>query len=283
MATPSFHVSMTLVVLSLLISLNKEVGAATYQIAYSCSNTRTFTPNSTYQSNLYQLLSSLSTNATREDGFYNTTVVQNASHPVYGLFLCRGDLTTQDCQGCVAAAIQDVINLCPIQKEVVLWYEECMIRYSDQSFFSTMNTEPQFFSPSKQNISDPARFNQLLMATMNDLVRQVANVGNSTKKFATKEANFTGSQILYTLEQCTPDISSSDCSACIQKAIAELAKCCSGLQGATILFPSCRIRYEIYPFYWILNAATPPPMPAIFHPPPLPVPPGLSNRVRFNI
>ncbi|XP_062162377.1 cysteine-rich receptor-like protein kinase 10 isoform X4 [Alnus glutinosa] len=267
MATPSFHVSMTLVILTLL-SLNKEVSTTTYQIAYSCSNTLTFTPNSTYQSNLYQLLSFLSTNATREDGFYNTTVGQNASNLVYGLFLCRGDLTTQNCQECVATATQDVINQCPIEKEAVIWYEECMIRYSDQSFFSTLNTMLKIYVPSRKNISDPDQFYKLLMLTMNESVSQVANASTGAKKFATKEANFMGSQILYTLEQCTPDISNSDCIICIRDAISVLPICCSGLQGARVLLPSCRIRYEIYPFYRMLNARTSPPMPAIIPPPP---------------
>ena len=44
------------------------------------------------------------------------------------------------------------------------------------------------------------------MATMKGLVSQVAKIEIGAKKFATKEANFMGSQILYTLEQCTPDI-----------------------------------------------------------------------------
>jgi hypothetical protein len=271
MGMASVNVSTTLVVFTLLC-MSREAAGIEY-LHHVCSNsttTLTFTPNSTYQSNLYQLLSSLSSNAGHEDGFYNTTVGQNASDTVYGLFLCRGDLSTQECQDCVNIATDDVINqYCPIEKTAVIWYEECMIRYSDQSFFSTMNTMLKFFISSHKNISDPDRFNQLLMRTMNDSVSQVANVSTGAKKFATKEANFMGSEILYTLEQCTPDISSSDCSICIRDAISSLLPdCCGGLQGGRVLIPSCRIRYEIYPFYRMLNATTPPPMPAILPPPP---------------
>jgi hypothetical protein len=271
MGMASFNVSMTLVVFTLLC-MSREAAGIEY-IYHSCSNSTnlTFTPNSTYQSNLYQLLSSLSSIAGHEDGFYNTTVGQNASNTVYGLFLCRGDLSTQECQDCVDIATQEVINpYCPIEKTAVIWYEECMIRYSDQSFFSTMNTLPGVYIPSWENVSDPNRFNEVLMATINDhLVSQGTNVKTVAKKFATKEANFSGSQTLYTLEQCTPDISSSDCSRCIQEAIALLSRCCSGNPGARILFPSCRIRYEIYSFYRTLNAMTvPTPMPSILPPPP---------------
>jgi len=71
-----------------------------------------------------------------------------------------------------------------------------MVRYSNHYFFSTMNMQPSCFQLSINNISDLDHFNQLVMATMNGLVSQVTNVGIGAKKFATKEANFNGSQIL---------------------------------------------------------------------------------------
>ncbi|KAB1221873.1 Cysteine-rich receptor-like protein kinase 10 [Morella rubra] len=124
MGFSSLDVAVTLVAL-ILLSLNRESGAATY-LNYYCSNsTPAFSPNSIYQSNLYELLSSLSSNVRREDGFYNTTVGQSTSDVVYGLFLCRGDGTVLDCQECVSTATQDVKRYCPIERTAVIWYEEC--------------------------------------------------------------------------------------------------------------------------------------------------------------
>ncbi|KAK7840155.1 cysteine-rich receptor-like protein kinase 25 [Quercus suber] len=40
--------------------------------------------------------------------------------------------------------------------------------------------------------------------------------------FATKEAAFSSSLTLYSLVQCTPDLSSFDCNKCLQGAIANL-------------------------------------------------------------
>ena len=74
MGIPYFSVSMHLVLLSILISLSIRGEAAEYRYHF-CSN-QTFSPNSTYQSNLNNLLSFLYTNSTREGGFYNTTVGQ---------------------------------------------------------------------------------------------------------------------------------------------------------------------------------------------------------------
>nr|POF07756.1 cysteine-rich receptor-like protein kinase 25 [Quercus suber] len=109
----------TLVVLSLLSSIISEA-APTYQFHY-CSD-ETFNPNSTYQSNLNLLLSSLSSNSSIESGFYNITVGQNSSNnTIYGLFLCRGDVTTEVCQDCVATATKNIVQqYCPRRRWVVI-------------------------------------------------------------------------------------------------------------------------------------------------------------------
>ena len=79
------------------------------------------------------------------------------------------------------------------------WYDECMLRYSDQYFFGSMVTNPYFILVNTQNISDQARFDQLVSATMNDLASGIINLSTGAKKFGTKEANFTELQNVYTL------------------------------------------------------------------------------------
>ncbi|KAB1199882.1 Cysteine-rich receptor-like protein kinase 10 [Morella rubra] len=250
MGVPSLHVSMILVVLTLL-SLEREAGAAVYIYSF-CSNGTTFAPNSTFQSSLNQLLSALSSNATRENGFYNTTVGKNVDDTVYGLFYCRGDLAVTDCQDCVRDATQSASTLyCPLEREAIIHYEECTLRYSERSFFSIGSTDPYVYVPSRHNVSYPNQFNTFLKTMMTDMLSQVTHDSGDYKKFATKQA------------------------------VADLPDCCSGLQGARIFLPSCRIRYELYQFYRIpTEAAAPTPAPAIL--PPLPPPSGLSRRVTVN-
>ena len=54
--------------------------------------------------------------------------------------------------------------------------------------------------------------------------------------FATKEAMFSSSLTLYSLVQCTPDLSSFDCNKCLEGAKANLPTYCSGKQGAMGLY-----------------------------------------------
>lgn len=266
----SFHVFTTMALLTSLI-LNQKAGALLY-LNHFCPANNTFTPNSIYGSNLQQLLSSLSSNAQGQGGFYNTSVGQNTSEAAYGLFLCRGDLSGLDCQECVSTAIQDLVQqFCPIEKDAMVFYEECMLRYSNQPFISHTSTEPGVSQPSTGKISDPVRFNQLLTTTMNNLVNEVVNVSDDGKRFATTQVNFTGSQTIYILEQCALDISSSDCSVCIKKTIATLAVCCSGSLGARVEVPSCRIEYQMYQFYLASTTAPTTPFPSILNPPGPPV------------
>ncbi|XP_038690284.1 cysteine-rich receptor-like protein kinase 10 isoform X2 [Tripterygium wilfordii] len=210
----------------------------------------TYQSNSTYQTNLNSLLASLISNATNINGFYNTTTGQSPPDVVYGLFLCRGDVNTSTCQECVAAAAEDIVHRCPLEKEAYIWYDMCLLRYSNRSFFSRVEIVPGTGIPDRMNVTEPGRFNQLLAATLNELASRAAS-DYSGKKFATEEKEFTSNQTLYTLVQCTPDLSEAGCSVCLQSAIGSLPQCCSGVQGGTVFVPTCFLRFEMYPFYGI--------------------------------
>ncbi|KAB1206634.1 Cysteine-rich receptor-like protein kinase 25 [Morella rubra] len=262
----SFNPYMTLSVVPLIIiafltQLTRTEAAATY-LYHDCSNETSFEANSTYQSNLNHLLASLSSNATRNTIFFNATASSgNSDDALYGLFLCRGDVSVDQCRDCVDGANKDAVDRCPLRKAVVAWYDLCMLRYSNQYIFSNMVTDPGVFLVSSLSISEPDRFDLLVTDTLKDLASQVSSVGLKAKKYGTKEANFTARQTLYSLAQCTPDISSSDCNSCLQKAIANVPGCCSGKQGGRVLFPSCNIRYEVYSFYEKGNLSSPSPTP----------------------
>ncbi|KAK9227229.1 hypothetical protein WN943_012278 [Citrus x changshan-huyou] len=237
-------------------------------VYHVCSTTASFTRNSTYEKNLNLFLSSIPTNASRgngfSSGFFNATAGQDPNR-VYGLFLCRGDQTTSGCQDCVTYATRNVLQLCPVSKQTTLWYAECLLRYSDQSFFSTMAAAPTVSLLNTQNVTDQGRFNELVGTQMSQAVTQAVN---NTKRFATGKANFTASQTLYSLAQCTPDLSSSACNRCLREAIARLPICCSGKQGGRVLTPSCNVWYELHPFYNESATATPAPAPVLLSPPP---------------
>ncbi|KAJ4976545.1 hypothetical protein NE237_001651 [Protea cynaroides] len=244
-----------------LLSSLLLLGHCTAQSAYAyhfCLGDN-YTAESTYQTNLSRLLSSLSSNSTTDSGFYSTTTGQN-SNKIYGLFLCRGDVTPETCSSCIQLARDNVTNYCPTQKEAIIWYDLCMLRYSNRSIFSNMEDSPAAFLWNTNNVSNSDQFDQALGDLMNGLVSQAAS-GSSTRKYAANETTFASLQKIYGLVQCTPDLTQSDCNRCLVGAVSSISDCCGAgrKQGLRVLRPSCSVRYELNnPFYETSTVSSPP-------------------------
>ncbi|XP_059296338.1 cysteine-rich receptor-like protein kinase 25 [Lycium ferocissimum] len=247
-----FHSCLFLIISLMMISTR----VMSQPLSHSCPNTTTYAPNSTYRASLEVLLSSLTSNATRPNGFYNSS----ANNMVYGTFLCRGDVSTTDCQQCVKNAGTDVLKSCPREKVALVYYDNCLLYYSNQHFFGTpdQNLGRLIVYSSTHNISDPNTFRPILARVLNEVATEAAN-GGAAKKYATKHRNYTAFQKVYALAQCTPDISATSCIGCLRDVISNLPSCCDKARGARVYFPSCGIRYELYPFYKDITVSTPPP------------------------
>jgi len=254
-----------------------------------CSNTTTFVRNSPYQANLNILLSSLAGNATRNDinGFYNASTGHDV-YEVYGLFLCRGDVSVEVCQECVNLARNDVVQRCPIEKEAIIWYDQCFLRYSNSNIFSSMSQDPGIFMWYVQNITVNVEFNNLLVDTISDAANVAASAPSGEKKFAAKNVTYTWLESLYVLVQCTPDLSKYDCNRCLNLTLSSISICCNNKPGARVLFPSCNLRFQNSSFYneTAVVAMSPPPLstPVVpLHPSPGPIADGKGSIFFFII
>lgn len=263
-----FEYSVSLISVFFFIILNTASSATvpTY-LFHICPNTTTFTRNSTYLTNLRAVLSSLSSpNAAYASRFDNATAGDDNNNRVYGVFLCRGDVSAEICRDCVAFAANETLHRCPREKETVIWYDECMVRYSNQSIVGKMKFRPAAFLVNKQNITESqlSRFNESLAALLIDVSVKAAS---SSTKFATEKANFTVFQTIYSLVQCTPDLTNLDCESCLRQTIDRLPICCDRRIGGRVIASSCSFRYELYPFYnETITVAAPPP--SVSAPPP---------------
>ncbi|XP_010529575.1 PREDICTED: cysteine-rich receptor-like protein kinase 10 isoform X2 [Tarenaya hassleriana] len=262
------------VVVMIIISFRACGQDPTY-IYHICPNTTTYTRNDSYFTNLETLLTTFSSNDVTyySTGFQNIPAGQSPDM-VIGLFLCRGDISPEVCRGCVAFAANDTLRRCPNEKEALIWYDECILRYSDRNILLVPATDSGIILMNTQNISASQRdrFNDLLFSTMEQAVDEALN---SSRKFSTVQVEFTKSEKLYTLVQCTPDLTRQDCESCMRKSINELPR---GMLGGRVLLPSCYSRYELYPFSNGSRIPTPPPPPPMSAPPP-PPPPGRNSSV----
>ncbi|KAI9123924.1 hypothetical protein K1719_005224 [Acacia pycnantha] len=221
--------------------------------AHYCSNATIFPSNFTFRRNLNVLLSSLTSNASQFGGYYMTIVGFGTTDAVNGLFLCRGDIVSPTtCKDCVAAAAKGITLRCPNRTESIIWFDNCMLRYTGGKYFRYDSVNPGV-SLQDGGSSDLQQFNISVFQLLNDLTTKAAK-SPTVKKFAVGQVILSSSPspvntTVYGLEQCIDDLTSDQCETCLRKAIGILANCCEGKQGARVLLASCNIRYELYPFY----------------------------------
>ncbi|KAK4258921.1 hypothetical protein QN277_005316 [Acacia crassicarpa] len=233
------------------VFIYKEIGRPTFT-GYNCSATENFKANGLYLNNLRSLTLSLSimSSINNTDGFYRT-FVGDKSNTVYGLFMCRGDVPVELCHECVNEGIDQLNSSCPSSKEAIIWYDTCMLRYSNRSFFSTLDTQPTYTKPGADKLqSQTEGFKRLLASSLNDLVEATPNsVG--VKNFKTNNVPSPSElTTLYTLAQCTPTLNGPDCKKCLQGALDHIKSCCLGKRGGQAMNPSCHLRFESYLFYY---------------------------------
>ncbi|KAL9355652.1 hypothetical protein Peur_053622 [Populus x canadensis] len=256
-------------------------------LSFSCQNdVGNYTTNSNFDRNLRSLLSSLDLNTQIDRGFYNISVGQPGPEQVNAIALCRGDVDVNECRSCIGIAVGKILQVCPNQKEAIVFYIKCMLRYSNRSIFGVMEDRPPSHLYNRYNITDVDQFNRALL-TLARRLRSTAASGNSLRKFATGTELIAGFRTLFGLVQCTPDLSKQQCDNCLAGAFQEIAVCCGGKQGAIIITPSCNIRFEVYPFFGdtpaTLQSPTLPSPKAPSAPPPPPADGKKSNKARTTI
>ncbi|XP_006657793.1 cysteine-rich receptor-like protein kinase 6 [Oryza brachyantha] len=215
-----------------------------------CGSSGNYTRNDTYHANLRRLSATLPKNASSSRTLFAKESLGAVPDVVYALALCRGDVANASaCADCVATAFQDAQQLCPFNKDATVFYDHCVLRFSNQNFVASPTGGGGAFLilMNTQNVSAPAKvFDSAVGVLINATADYAA--ANSSKRFGTGEEVFGGIKI-YGLAQCTPDMATADCRNCLGSIIAMMPKYFSGKQGGRILGLRCNYRYETYSFF----------------------------------
>ncbi|KAM7254928.1 hypothetical protein ACFE04_020169 [Oxalis oulophora] len=202
-----------------------------------------YTNNSSYQKNLNTLFSSMISDTNIDYGFYNASIGQGKDK-VEAIALCRGDLDPSTCRSFINKTAVDILENCPNRKVAIGWLDEIMLRYSNNSILHVLDKTSYFHLYSLENTSDGSlnQFNQKLQSLLHDLLSKAAS-GDSRRKYAAGNTTF-DFHTIYSLVQCTPDLTADQCTSCLVHATAEIEDCCLGRIGARILKGSCSVRFE---------------------------------------
>ncbi|KAM3206441.1 hypothetical protein ACQJBY_061881 [Aegilops geniculata] len=242
----------------LLLFLMPLSATGTAQLCGSGSN---YTTNSTYQSNLAALAATLPTNASSSRQQFAAATVGQAPDAVHALALCRGDFANDTaCADCVAASFQHAQQTCPNDEAATVYYDYdnindrrpgCVLGFSgDGDFLSPAagltENGTLFQAWNARNISVDATItatdvHNLLTVTAQDAAADTA------RRYST--AVMDAEPTLYSLAQCTPDLSAGDCLTCLQRLIGMVNATMSVRQGGRIFMLRCNIRFEKFMFF----------------------------------
>ncbi|PRQ48790.1 putative Gnk2-like domain, protein kinase [Rosa chinensis] len=155
------------------------------------------------------------------------------------------------------------------QREALVFYDTCMLRYSNRSLYGLTEDSPPFYLVSPRNIasSEVEGFFEELWKLIQRLSSEAA-AGGSLRKFAVNSTTTSDFRTIYAQAQCTPDLSEQDCTDCLVGAYGDITTYCYGKDGARILKPSCNIRYKPASFLDPANVAPLPSSPPISPPSP---------------
>ncbi|KAM0839973.1 hypothetical protein ACQ4PT_059973 [Festuca glaucescens] len=234
---------------------------ATAQTARFCGNgdSGNFTSNRAYQANLRLLSSTLPKKAAANTTLFATHTIGDAPDTIFALTLCRGDINASVCEGCVATAFEDGPRLCPYNKDVTLFYDACLLRFSNKNFLTTTDNSAVILM-NTQNFTTSVDSTRLLLFTLINNTAQVAT--GSIRRFATSRLDVIAFTTMYCLMQCRPDLTTDDCTVCFEVVLQDTLGYIDYKQGTQGLGTRCTMRYEIYPFFFgdpmlrIMNLAT---------------------------
>ncbi|KAG2239467.1 hypothetical protein Bca52824_091713 [Brassica carinata] len=234
----------------ILIQCHSTVQSQPVPLKQMCSNvTGNFTVNTPYAVNLDRLISSLSSLRKKDNGFYNISL-GDSDGKVNSILHCRGDVKAEDCTNCIAMAGKRLVTLCPVQKEAVIWYDKCTVRYSNRTLFNRLEIYPQTSISGTRNFTgDRDGLEKSLRGLLEGLKGRASVVGRRMKNFVVGETSGPSFQTLYGMVQCTADISEHDCSYCLSQGIAKIPSCCDMKMGSYVLSPSCMVAYAPWRFY----------------------------------
>lgn len=214
-----------LIFLSPVLLLSFSRADSTY-LYHTCGIDGNYTAFSPFQNNLNRLLLRRLHIEGGISGFYNTSV-GDPPDEAFGLFLCRGDVGPADCQSCIDEASSRILETCPGRKNAIIWYDECLIRYTNRNFFSIMEYKPGLLMWNSQNSTDQKKLRETLLKTLPKLIEEVVS-DPSKMMYGTTNISLSSSEVLFELVQCFPNLSKSDCSRCLS---LRLIKCPSSVLG----------------------------------------------------
>ncbi|CAA7018262.1 unnamed protein product [Microthlaspi erraticum] len=249
----------SLIFLFVLISI---IGVVSSQ---QCFDTGDFGDDSEYGVNLNKILSSLPSKVQVKGSFYSDSIGQG-SNQVHVMAMCIDGSEPAVCSECIGVAVEQLKYNCPNQIKAFTWAPHktiCFARYSNVSFFGSVEKHPLYSEHSSMNIKSYLNASEEKWKdSMRDMIEKARSKTGSLSNrdyYSTSEPILENHQTLYALMQCTPDLSPGNCSDCLQECVGsyDAVPDLRGTKGGIIAYPSCFFRWDLNPFIGAFNLTQP--------------------------
>ncbi|GAB2282416.1 hypothetical protein Dimus_016961 [Dionaea muscipula] len=205
--------------------------------------------------NINHLLSEIVEKTKDTNSYFTAISYGEGPTQVYGLAQCREDVNTTDCSSCIQNATRQIRIACPSQPDARIWYDFCFLRYSNVNFVGKVDTSPGILYKNLENVANPDTFTKELAALIRKIDSEAVKPKNHGLGKGQTELS-DPSETLYALAQCTGDLSPLSCAQCLAIANDNFQGFCKYSKGCRVLYSSCYVRYELYPFYFPLKSTT---------------------------
>ncbi|CAA7037148.1 unnamed protein product [Microthlaspi erraticum] len=243
-----------------------------------------FNPNSSYDRNRLLVLSTLSSNVTAQDGYFNGSTGVGPDR-VYAMGMCAPGAAPGACSSCINDATGNLLQVCLNQTNAFIWFGEeihCLVRYSNRSFSGLLVLEPYRVLFNYMDIETNLRrefdsvWDRLMSRMVTRASSSVRNNSSTSSSSLSSPSRYYAKDVspvpvygnISVLMHCTPDVSSQDCKICLESSVDYYKRWYPGKRGVIILRPSCFFRWELYRFSGAFDEATnlaslPPPKPSV--------------------
>ncbi|KAK3157311.1 hypothetical protein QOZ80_2AG0119150 [Eleusine coracana subsp. coracana] len=209
--------------------------------------------------NLKLVATALPRNISTSPVHFATTAFGQAPDVVYALALCRGDVVNgTGCGECVASTFQRILNWTPppdppaqCYRAFYYYADPCPVFYTTEDIITPTNdtAASPFVRWNEKNVTGDVDL--VVGLTQKLLVETVDRAATATPgRFATGVMDSgTAYPLVYSMAQCTPDLSAGDCSVCLRRLLGMVNSTMVLRMGAQIHVVHCYFRYEAYQFY----------------------------------
>ena len=248
-------------VLALLAAVAAMAPLAAAQPWPTCdSQSGNYSAGSTYADNLLRLVSVLRANASNSPALFASGSAGAGADAVYGLVLCRGDVSASDCFDCGTRAGQDVQRVCNRTRDAALVYNQCYVRVAGADFLASPNNTglvPLISGTSIPDGVDVAAYDAAVTRLLNATARRAVDSSPPPSPASAPRLYFATGQLvgldpqvpnIWSMAQCAGDLSPAQCRGCLGDLVAAWwngSRFKPNGEGARLAGSRCNLRSEL--------------------------------------